>query len=155
MDMSIAADLQADISLEKIARTATATGASVDNGRDGYARMAQFDLGVWTDGTHHFSFEESKLGSIWVVLPARQLSSKEVALAGPDSNEIRVVDDTLDNTIVQVDMLNVERFIRIVDTIAGASSCAVAGVMFFLANQRHAGTDGQPAKLFERTDPTV
>ena len=145
-----------DQSLDKIARTATASGAAADTGREFFVREAIIDVGTWTDGDHTFTFEERPTtAAAWVALTADQLDDPAGALTAA----ALVIDDgTEDDTIIQIGLLATERFTRVVQTVAGGPATGlVSGANIHSSDARHAGGLGDPmsAAGASRTQPVI
>jgi len=158
MSQSLPDNLDFATSLDKIARTVTANGTSVDTGQDHFARMSQLDLGAWTDGTHKFTWQESPNGTDWTTLTAAQLDDIGGVLDSVDLNSVNVVDATGDDTIIEMGLLVTERFVRVVQTVTGGPATGlVSGVIITSGLKRYAGGDGQPMSPtgFQRTQPTI
>ncbi len=158
MAFSLPDNLDFATSLDKIARTVTANGASIDTGQEHFARMSQLDLGAWTDGTHKFTWQESPNGTDWTTLTAAQLDDIGGALDSGDLNSVNVVDATGDDTIIEIGLLVTERFVRGVQTITGGPATGlVSGVIITSGMKRYAGGAGQPMSStgFERAVPTI
>ena len=104
-------------SLAPAARTASANGTGVD--LQGYgSAMAQFDLGLYTDGSYTLSVEESSDDSTYTVVAAADLEGT-----------LSVVDDaTKDNTIQRVGYKGTKRYIRAVVT-EGSSPAPSTGLV--------------------------
>ena len=133
-------------SLDKIARTdGTLNGAAVDSGQDHFQRMAVIDLGAWTDGTGKWTIQSRQLTTdSWVTLPAEKLDDPGGALDSVDLNSVNVIDATKNNTIIEIGLLVIERFVRAVNITTGSSSGAIGGVNIVSASKRYAGGAGQP-----------
>jgi len=108
-------------SLPPAVRVATATGAIVESGADSDARTALIDAGLWTNGTHKFTFERSLLGSVFIEMEAEELHDKDGSLDSVDLNSVNIVDGTNDNQYHQIDLLTTDPFIQIKTTVSGAS----------------------------------
>ena len=142
-------------SLPPAARTVTATGATIDTGRDGYARMAVLDLGLFVDGVHTFTFEDSPDDTVFTPLPVIELDDQEGKLTG-NTVVVDAVED--DNTLVKIGLLSVERFVRIVQTITGGPATGlVSGASIVTGNLRAAGGVGQPISVagIKRIQPSI
>ncbi len=112
-------------SLVPAARTATATGITVDLQGFGSA-MAVFNFGVWTDGTH---------------TPSLQHSSDNVTFVTCDSNSLNgafvpVSSGAGSSTVQKIGYTGGYRYVRAVLTIAGATAGAVANALVL---RSHAG----------------
>lgn len=111
-------------SLPPAARTATATGAGVDT-TDFHAVTALVHVGVWTDGAHTFSLEESEDNSAFSAVAAGDLVGT-----------LPVVDDaTTDGTTFHVGYFGTARYLRVRVAVTGspatgltASAAVIRGV---------------------------
>lgn len=147
-----------EVSLDKIARTATADGAAIDTGRDHFQRMFLFDFGAWTDGVHKWTIESRQLSTdSWVALVAEELDDPDGKLDSVDLNSINIVDATDDDTLVELGVLHTDRFVRASLAVSGASSGAIGGAKAISAGKRYAGMKGQPMDPdgIERTLPVI
>lgn len=115
-------------SLPPAARAASANGAGVQTGDESFARTALVDLGLWSDGTHKFTFEKSTDGSNWTEMTVDELNDRDDALDPVDENSINVVDANNDNQMAQIDLLTVDDHVRAVTSVSGASTGLVSGV---------------------------
>ena len=160
MSLGNVADVQVDQTLAPAARTATANGSSVRSGREGYPRAAHFHLGLYTDGTHTFTFEDSPDGSSWTALTASQLAFPSGLATGVEVGASIVIDNVAeDNTSFKVGLLSEEDYTRVVHTVAGGPSTGlVSGVDIETGPPlRAAGGAGQPmsASGYQRTQPSI
>lgn len=112
------------------AKTATTNGTAADTA--GYRRCAVvIEAGVWTDGTHTFKIQSSATsGGTYADDPAVLNAFTVISGAGQASATYWVEVD-VDN------LLN--RWIRVVATVAGATTGAVYGATIVGFNQRIAG----------------
>ena len=104
-----------------VARTATATGSSVDTGSDSDARTVLFDIGLWTDGTHEFTFErKTEEAAGFTEMVAAEFNDKDGVLETVgDGNSVIVLDGSNDNDFFQIDLLTTDEIIRVVQTVTG------------------------------------
>lgn len=120
-------------SLAPAARTATANGTSVD--LQGYeAALIEIQSGARTDGTHTYSLQESDDDTTFTNVAAGDLigTLPAVAAAG-DANKA-----------FQASYIGNKRYIRVVVTVAGATTGAVGGASVVLGSGRHM-PPGKPA----------
>ncbi len=112
-------NLDAVQSLAPAARTASANGAAVDL-QDYGGAMAVVSLGLWTDGSFTFKLQESdSQGSGFTDVVAANLIGAFTVVDG--------VDD--DNTVQRVGYRGIKRYLRAVETEAGASPAAGTGLV--------------------------
>lgn len=109
-------------SLAPAARTATANGTAVQSGADAYARAAILDVGLWTDGTHKFTFDRSTDGSTWTEMVAAELGDPAAALDTTDLNSVNITSAATDNVIHQIDLLTTDEYVRVTVTVSGSPS---------------------------------
>lgn len=105
-------------SIDPQAMNATVNGGGVDT-RDYDASMAVIYVGAWTDGTHDFTIEHSDddgVGDAYTAIPTADL----------DGALPSVIDATQNGTIVKVGIVNNKRYVRVVNTVAGATTGLVA-----------------------------
>lgn len=155
MNLSLPDNETLNQSLAPAARTVTATGATVDSGRDGYAREAVIDAGAWTDGVHTFTFEDSPDDSNWTALVAAELDDPAGLLSGA-TIVIDAADE--DDVLIHIGLLSAERYTRIVQTISGGPGTGlVSGAYVVTGNLRPAGGAGQPMSVTgtQRTQPSI
>ena len=145
--------------LAPAARTVTATGTTVDTGRDGYARAANFVLGLWTDGVNTFTFEDSPDDSAWTAMVAAKLDFPVGLVAGVESGASIIIDAAAeDNVSFSVGLLSTQRYVRVVQTVSGGPGTGlVSGVDIVTGNLRAAGNAGQPMTSagYQRTQPSI
>lgn len=156
MSMSTPDNQEVDVLLDKIARTATATSAWFQTGRDHFKRSTIVQLGAHTDGTHILTFEVSNDGSaVLKVLDATELDDEDGALT---TNTITVTDGSRDDTLIEIGILHFAEFFRVVDTVSGGPATGlVSGVELISSGKRDAGGAGSPTTtpdLF-RNDPVI
>lgn len=123
----IKSNVDVDQSFVKAAVTATANGASFEIS-DYHAISVLIDVGTWTDGTHTFTIEESDDNSAW--------STVTTDIWG-DTPAV-VSDATTDDTKFRIGYKGNNRFLRVVTTVAGATSGAVYGALI-LKGQKSEG----------------
>ncbi len=152
---SIPDNLDFAISLDKVARTdGTVNGTTVDTGRDHFQRMAKLDAGLYVDGVHTFTFEDSPDDSVFTALAAEKLDDPAGLLAGAAI----VIDDVAeDNVIIEIGLLTTERYVRAKQVTTGSTTGLIAGVTIASGAKRHAGLKGQPMSAVgkERTQPVI
>lgn len=101
-------------SLAPAARTASANGAGVDLANFD-AACAVIDVGLWTDGTHTFKLQDSDDNTTFADVTADFLDG-----AGP------VINDAADDaTAYTLGYHGIRRYLRVVVTVAGATTGAV------------------------------
>lgn len=117
-------------SIDPGAKTATATGTSVD--RAGGGKMFQAALvivqtGTITDGTHAISVEESDDNAAWGTVAAGSLQGVAPTLAtGGASN----------SKCFSLGYLGLKRYLRVKSTVATATTGGVYGASIVLADPR-------------------
>ncbi len=118
---SLADSQEFEHTLLPAARTATATGSSVDTGSDSDARTVLLDIGLWTDGTHEFTFErKTEEAAGFTEMTAAELNDKDGVLETVgDGNSLIVLDGTNDNSFFQIDLLTTDEITRVVQTVTG------------------------------------
>ncbi len=119
-------DLQHKISTVKsfypAAQTATVTGTGVD--LTGYeSAVAIVHVGAYTDGTHTPKLQESSDNSIFADVAAADLLGAFAALAA--------------NVLQPVGYIGQKRYIRVLVTVAGATTGAVYGAVIVRGDARH------------------
>ena len=97
-------------SLAPAAVTSTATGSSVDLLRYGSA-MVVINPGTRTDGTHTPKVQDSPDDSVWTDLASSKINGTLAAIAS--------------TTVQKVGIRTSDRYIRVVVTVAGATTGAV------------------------------
>lgn len=113
----ISNNVRAVKSLYPAARNATASGVGVD--LFGYASaMVIFSFGVWTDGTHTPSLEESDDDNTYTAVSASDLIGS--------SNLVAVTSTATDELVQQVGYKGTKRYIRPKITVAGATTGALS-----------------------------
>mgnify|MGYP003393764469 CR=1 FL=1 len=105
-------------SLAPAARTATATGSTVDL-QGVNSAMVVFNFGTWTDGTHTPSLQHSADNSVFVTCDTNSLNGAFVAVSSGAGS----------NTIQKIGYTGGFRYVRAVMTIAGATTGAVANAV--------------------------
>lgn len=135
------------VSLAPAARTATANGTAVQTGADSDARCAILDIGLWTDGTHKFTFDKSTDGSTWTEMTASELDDPGSQLDTSDENSVNVTSLATDNKVVQIGLLTTDEYTRVTVTVtASPSTGLVAGAIIQNGHpKRFAGGAGNPA----------
>lgn len=103
-------------SLAPAARTASANGTGVD--LRGYnSALAVIDAGAYTDGTHTPKLQESDDNSSFSDVDSGDLLGSFTAIAGSGQQ----------NQLFKVGYKGAKRYVRVVMTVAGASTGAVYG----------------------------
>jgi len=114
-------------SLAPAVRTSTGTGSAVDlRGYDGAVVTVSF--GAWTDGTHTPSVLSSVDGTTYNAAAASDLLGTFTAVSGTAGQ----------NNVQQVGYIGSQRFLKVVMTVAGATSGA-ASASDIVAGYPHAG----------------
>jgi hypothetical protein len=114
-------------SLAPAGRTATANGTGVD--LSGYlSAMAEITLGTWTDGTHTFEVQESDDNSTYTAVADADLQGTEPVMDAADE----------DLTIHRIGYLGTKRYLRVIATVASATTGAVYGANILRGHPRHA-----------------
>lgn len=115
--------------LSPAARTATATGITIDRAEDNSMfqdLLFVIESGTVTDGTHTVTVEDSDDGTSWATVGAASLQDTGPAIVAAD-----------DDKVWAIGYLGLKRFARIVVTVAGATTGAIIGAIAVQANPRH------------------
>lgn len=117
-------------SIDPGAKTATATGATVD--RTGAGKMFQAALilvqtGTITDGSHVISVEESDDNSAWAAVAAGSLQGSAPTLASGGASN---------NKCFSLGYLGLKRYLRVKSTVSGTTTGGVYGASIVLADPR-------------------
>lgn len=120
-----AAKTQMFVSSAKAAITSTETGASKDVS-DFRGACAVIDAGAWTDGTHTFKLQDSDDNSTWTDVAATDLSGSFSAISSGDN----------DNAQQYVGYKGIKKYLRLVNTVSGATTGLVVGMYIVLADPR-------------------
>lgn len=106
------------LSIVPAARSSSANGSSVD--LQGYGSAAVVVVyGDWTDGTHTPSLEKSSDGTNFTACDSAELSGSFTALSSVGG----------ENTVQKVGYVGSARYLRVVLTVAGASTGAVTAAL--------------------------
>lgn len=128
MRLSDKENFDAAVTFTHAARTATTNGTTVD--LQGYqSATVLFNAQAWTDGTHTFSIEHSDAsGSGFAAVAAADLdgTAPVITAAGAQLATYRV------------GYLGNKRYIRAVQTVAGASTGAIIGALVIRGQPRKA-----------------
>jgi hypothetical protein len=128
MKLSEKENLDVAVSLTHAARTTSANGTAID--LQGFqAAVVVVNAQAWTDGTHTFSIEESDAsGSGYAAVAAANLdgSAPVITAAGGQLATYRV------------GYLGIKRYIRVVQTVAGATTGAIIGAVVLRMHPRKA-----------------
>ncbi len=117
-------------SLAPAARTASANGTGVDlQGVEG-ARV-DVNFGAWTDGTHTPKVQESDDNSTFTDAAAGDVLGTFTAVSSSAGQ----------NAVQSVAYLGSKRYIRVVMTVAGATTGALSGATVIKGGLRHQGGD--------------
>ena len=114
------------LSLLPAARNASANGTGVDTANYGMA-MAVVQFGTWTDGTHTPKLQESSDNSTFTDVAATDQDGTFTAISAAP---------TLTNQIQRVGYIGKLRYIRVVMTVAGATTGALSAAAIVLTNPR-------------------
>lgn len=115
--------------LNPAVRTATATGTAVDlRGFD--AAFVTVNFGAWTDGTHTPSLQHSVDGSTYTTCSASDLDGAFAAVSSSAGN----------NTVQSVGYIGSQRYVRVVMTVAGATTGALSSAVVVAGSPRNAPT---------------
>lgn len=101
------------LTLSPAARTATANGSTVDTQGFGSAAFV-VAFGAYTDGTHTPSAQHSDDGTTWTTCAATEIDGTFTAVSSAGGA----------NTVQRVGYLAAKRYLRVVMTIAGATTGA-------------------------------
>lgn len=101
------------LTLSPAVRTATAFGTTVDTQGFGSAAFV-VGFGAYTDGTHTPSVQHSDDGSTWTTCTATEIDGVFTAVSSAGGA----------NTVQRVGYLAAKRYLRVVMTIAGATTGA-------------------------------
>lgn len=110
------------------ARTATATGTGVDRNEDGSMyqdALVVVTAGVITDGTHTIEVQDSDDNTTFAAVADAYLVGTEPAIAAAD-----------DNKLYEIRYTGRKRYLRVVSTVAGATTGGVAGALIILSDPR-------------------
>lgn len=114
-------------SLGPAARNASANGAAADlRGYD--SAMIVVSFGTWTDGTHTPSVQHSVDGTTYTTVAASDLSATLNAVSSGAGS----------NTVQRVNYSGERRYVRVVMTVAGATTGAVSTAEIVRGNPRQA-----------------
>lgn len=125
---SVYTTVTARASLHPAARTATANGTGVDRnvGADMHrTAMVLVSTGTITDGTHTISVEDSDDNSDFDAVADQFLQGTEPAIAAAD-----------DNKLFYIGYIGSRRYLRVVTTVAGATTGGVYGAAVLLGEPR-------------------
>ncbi len=114
----LADQVDAAISLNPAARTASANGSAADlRGYD--AAMVVVAFGTWTDGTHTPTIEHSVDNSTWNAVATTDLVGTLSAVSSSGGS----------NTVQRVSYVGERRYVRVVMTDAGATTGALSSAI--------------------------
>ena len=125
--------------LPPIIRTATATGATIDRKDE---KRAAFELvvGLWVDGVHTVTFEESADGSAWSTIAAAKTRMPDDAPAGVVVGATIVIDAAAeDNVNYLVGYTGQLRYLRAKITSSGTTTGALIGINVVSSDLRYSG----------------
>ncbi|MFI0528541.1 hypothetical protein ACH3XX_00655 [Streptomyces scabiei] len=112
------------------ARTASANGTSVDRAQSGASfqdTMIAIAVGTVTDGTHTFEVQDSADNSSWAAVADTYLQGSEPA-----------VTSSTDETVYEIGYTGDKRYVRVITTVAGATTGGLYGATVILSNPRRA-----------------
>jgi hypothetical protein len=118
------------------AHTTTTTSTGID--RTAYegnsdALVGVLVTGAWTDGTHTCKLQDSPDNSVWTDVAAVYLQGAFVAVSGTGQQ----------NALQKVGYLGIQRYVRAVDTVSGATTGAIYG-FFWIVGGAHNLPTGSP-----------
>lgn len=118
-------------SLKPAARTATANGTSVDRVDGSNASMFQDALivinsGTVTDGTHTITLEDSDDNSTFATVTSANL----------EGDALPALITTNDETVYETRYIGTKRYLRVVTTVASATTGGLYSAEIVLANPR-------------------
>lgn len=117
-------------SLAPAARTATANGASADMVGFHGGCLIQINAGAWTDGSHTFEVQDSDDNSTFTAVADQFIQGTEP-----------VVDAAADGgQVYELGYIGAKRYVRVVATVATATSGAVYGANIVRAFPRNPST---------------
>lgn len=125
---SVYTNVTARASLNPAARTATATGAGVDRnvGADMHrTAMVLVHTGTITDGTHTIEVQDSDDNTTFTAVADQYLQGTEPAIGVAD-----------DDKLFFIGYIGVRRYLRVVSTVAGATTGGIYGVSVLLGEPR-------------------
>jgi hypothetical protein len=108
------------------AYTASTNGASIDRYRNGgYAALTLlFMPGLWTDGTHAFTIQESSDNATWTTVAAADLlPGPEVGVYGTASTFLPL--NAASSVVQRIDYIGRQRYVRVISAEAGTTTGAV------------------------------
>ncbi|MCZ0996359.1 hypothetical protein O1L44_29890 [Streptomyces noursei] len=112
------------------ARTASANGTSVDRAQSGASfqdTMVAIAVGTVTDGTHTFEVQDSADNSSWAAVADAFLQGSEPAVTSAN-----------DETVYEIGYTGDKRYVRVITTVAGATTGGLYGATVILSNPRRA-----------------
>jgi hypothetical protein len=115
------------------AYTASTNGASVDRYRNsGYAALTLMFLpGLWTDGTHVFTIQESPDNATWTTVAAADLlPGPEVGVYGTAATFLPF--NAASVVVQRIDYIGRMRYVRVISTEGGTTTGAVYAVIAHL-----------------------
>ncbi|MFE3378347.1 hypothetical protein [Streptomyces anulatus] len=116
-------------SLTPAVRTATATGTAVDRNAGGGAMfqnaLVVVTTGVITDATHTITVEDSADGTSYATVAAEYLQGTAPAIVAAD-----------DSKTYELGYLGRKRYLRVVSTVAGATTGGAVAALVVLSDPR-------------------
>lgn len=122
--------------LNPAAHAATVSSTGID--RTAYesgvdALVAVLEVGAWTDGTHTFKLQDSPDNTNWTDVAATYLQGSFTAIAGTGQQ----------NAVQKVGYLGNQRYVKAVDTVSGATTGAIYGLLWIVGGAHNLPT-GSP-----------
>ena len=114
------------------AYTVSTNGNSIDRYRNGgYAALTLLiDPGLWTDGTHAFTIQESSDNTTWTTVAAADLLSGPGVPAGQGA--FTTISSVGTAVFQEIDYIGRLRYVRVISTEAGTTTGAVYAVLGLL-----------------------
>lgn len=115
-------------SLDVGVKTASANGASADL-RGFHSCLVIVDSDLWTDGTHTISLEDSDDNAAFTAVPASNIIGSTPVIDGA----------TKDDQAYKFGYSGGKRYLRVITTVAGATTGAIYGSMIVPGHERAGG----------------
>jgi hypothetical protein len=118
------------------AHTSTVTSTGIDrtayeNGID--STVCELTVGAWTDGTHTPKIQDSPDNTTWTDVAATYLQGSFTAISGSGQQ----------NAVQKVGYLGLQRYVRAVVTVSGATTGAIYGANWIIGGAHYLPT-GSP-----------
>ena len=110
-----------NVSIASGAQTTTANGSGADT-TGARTRTFRVTIGVWTDGTHAITFEDSPDGSSWSAIGGALLTNDDAP------GVINITDNTRNGQVIDLVYSGTQPHLRAVKTVSGTTTGAVYGV---------------------------